>query len=207
MAEERKQADAIEPSAIEPWQVLDTRYSFRDRWLAVRSDTVRVPNGTVLAPYHTLEFPEWVCAIALTARREIVLVEEYRHGVRRASFELPCGAPEFEGEDVLAAMKRELQEETGFSAREWHALGSSTANTARQNNRVHSFLALDAERLSEQNLDPGEIIRAHVLPWEQFLADLDEGRLDIPGLHITALWQLRAFARKTGDPRLLALGL
>ena len=84
MAEERKAADAIEQGAIEPWQVLDTKYSFRDRWLAVRSDTVRVPNGTVLAPYHTLEFPEWVCAIALTAKREIVLVEEYRHGVKRA---------------------------------------------------------------------------------------------------------------------------
>ena len=78
MTDARKQA-----AAIEPWQVLDTKYSFRDRWLAVRSDTVRVPNGTVLSPYHTLEFPEWVCAIALTAGHEIVLVEEYRHGVGR----------------------------------------------------------------------------------------------------------------------------
>ena len=202
MTDARKQA-----AAIEPWQVLDTKYSYRDRWLAVRSDTVRVPNGTVLSPYHTLEFPEWVCAIALTARREIVLVEEYRHGVGRLSFELPSGAPDEEGEDVLSAMKRELREETGFGSREWHALGSSTANTARQNNRVHSFLALDAERLSDQNLDPGEIISAHVLPWEKFLADLDEGQLEIPGLHLTALWQLRCFARRTRDPRLLALGL
>lgn len=200
-------ASPKQAAAIEPWQVVDSKYSFRDRWLAVRSDTVRVPNGTVLSPYHTLEFPEWVCAIALTARLEIVLVEEYRHGVGRPSFELPSGAPDEEGEDVLSAMKRELQEETGFGSREWHALGSSTANTARQNNRVHSFLALDAERISDQNLDPGEIIRAHVVPWETFLADLDEGRLEIPGLHLTALWQLRCFARKAGDPRLVALGL
>lgn len=202
MTDARKQA-----AAIEPWQVLDTRYSFRDRWLAVRSDTVRVPNGTVLSPYHTLEFPEWVCAIALTDRNEIVLVEEYRHGVGRASFELPSGAPDHEGEDVLSAIKRELQEETGFASPEWHALGTSTANTARQNNSVHSFLALDAKRISQQMLDPGEMITAHLLPWEEFLADLDDKRLEIPGLHLTALWQLRCFARKTRDPRLLALGL
>ena len=64
-------ADAKKPAAaIEPWQVLDSKYSYRDRWLAVRSDTVRVPNGTILSPYHTIEFPEWVCAIALTPARD-----------------------------------------------------------------------------------------------------------------------------------------
>ena len=64
-------ADAKKPAAaIEPWQVLDSKYSYRDRWLAVRSDTVRVPNGTILSPYHTIEFPEWICAIALTPQRE-----------------------------------------------------------------------------------------------------------------------------------------
>lgn len=190
---------------IEPWQVLESKYSYRDRWLAVRSDTVRVPNGTILSPYHTIEFPEWVCAIALTPEDEILLVEEYRHGVGRPSFELPCGAPEDEREDVLAAMKRELLEETGYAAEEWHALGSSTANTARQNNRVHAFLACDAHKVAEQALDAGEIIRTHALPWRQFVDDLAEGRLEIPGLHLAALWQLRTFARRTRDPRLLAL--
>jgi ADP-ribose pyrophosphatase len=200
-------SDPKKPVVIEPWQVLESKYSYRDPWLAVRSDTVRVPNGTVLSPYHTIEFPEWVCAVALTPQQEILLIEEYRHGVKRLSFELPCGAPEDEGEDVLAAMKRELLEETGFAAQEWHALGSSTANTARQNNRVHAFLALDARRVSDQRLDPGEVIRAHLVPWPKFVADLAEGRLEIPGLQLAALWQLRTFAKKTGDPRLRALGL
>jgi ADP-ribose pyrophosphatase len=200
-------SDPKRPVVIEPWQVLESKYSYRDPWLAVRSDTVRVPNGTVLSPYHTIEFPEWVCAVALTPQQEILLIEEYRHGVKRLSFELPCGAPEDASEDVLAAMKRELQEETGFAAEEWHALGSSTANTARQNNRVHAFLALDARRVSDQKLDPGEVIRAHRVPWAKFVADLAEGRLEIPGLQLAALWQLRTFAKKTGDPRLRALGL
>lgn len=201
-------ADPKKPAAaIAPWQVLDSKYSYRDKWLAVRSDTVRVPNGTILSPYHTIEFPEWVCAIAITPEREIVLIEEYRHGVERFSMELPCGTPDEESEDVLAATKRELLEETGYAAEEWHALGSSTANTARQNNRVHAFLALDARKVADQALDPGEMIRTHLVPWHSFLADLAAGRLEIPGLHLAALWQLRVFAKQTGDARLLALGL
>ncbi len=201
-------ADAKKPAAaIEPWQVLDSKYSYRDRWLAVRSDTVRVPNGTILSPYHTIEFPEWVCAIALTPEREIVLIEEYRHGVERLSVELPCGTPDDESEDVLAATKRELLEETGYAAEEWHALGSSTANTARQNNRVHAFLALDARKVADQALDPGEVIRIHVVPWDKFVAELADGRLEIPGLHLAALWQLRVFAKQTRNPRLQALDL
>ncbi len=172
----------------------------------MRSDTVRLSNGTILSPYHTIEFPEWICAIALTPERHIVLIEEYRHGVGRSSFELPCGMPD-DGEDMLTATKRELREETGYASEEWHALGSSTANTARQNNRVHAFLALDARRVSDQALDAGEIIRPHVIPWQQFLDDLAEGRLEIPGLHLAALWQLRVFAKRTRDPRLQGLGL
>lgn len=206
MADDKKPAGAIAPS-IEPWQVLDTTYSYRDRWLTVRSDTVRVPNGTILAPYHTIEFPEWVCAIALTPAREIVLIEEYRHGIGRASIELPCGMSDDDGETVLAATQRELLEETGYAADEWHALGASTANTARQKNRVHAFLALDARKVAGQALDPGEMIHVRVLPWSRFMTDLAEGRLEIPGLHLGALWQLRTFARQTKDPRLLALDL
>ncbi|MBV8192828.1 MAG: NUDIX hydrolase [Alphaproteobacteria bacterium] len=194
-------------SAVEPWEVLDSRYSYRDRWLSVRSDTVRVPNGTILSPYHTIEFPEWVCAVTLTPDQEIVLIEEYRHGIGRNSFELPCGMPDEEGEDLLVATRRELLEETGYAADEWHVLGSATANTARQNNRVHAFLALDARKVADQALDAGEVIRTHVLAWQQFVDDLAEGRLEIPGMHLAALWQLRTFARKTRDPRLLALGL
>jgi ADP-ribose pyrophosphatase len=201
-------ADAKKPAtAIEPWQVLDSKISYHDRWLTVRSDTVRVPNGTILSPYHTIEFPEWVCAIALTPEREIVLIEEYRHGIERLSVELPCGTPDDDSEDVLDAMKRELLEETGYASQEWHLLGSSTANTARQNNRVHSFLALDARKVADQKLDPSEIIRTHVVPWDKFVADLADGRLEIPGLQLAALWQLKVFAKQTRDPRLQALDL
>ena len=55
--------------------------------------------------------------------------------------------------------------------------------------------------------DPGEMIRPHIIPWQKFVDDIADGRLEIPGLHLAALWQLKVFAKKTRDPRLQALDL
>ena len=83
---------------------------------------------------------------------------------------------------------------------------AAAANTARQNNRVHAFLALDARKVSDPSSTPARSCDAPAA-----LAEVRRrsrrGRLEIPGLHMAVLWQLRTFARKTRDPRLLALDL
>jgi len=126
-------------------------------------------------------------------------------GSGASRFELPCGAPDRDGEDVLAAMKRELLEETGYASEEWHSLGSSTANTGRQNNRVHSFLALARTRSLTRSSIPARS-SAPMSCLGAVPRGAGRGKLEIPGLHVAALWQLRTFAKKTRDPRLLGAG-
>lgn len=191
-------------TTVAPWQVLESKYNYRDRWLALRSDTVRLPNGRVLDPYHVIEQPDWVTAVALTHDGKIVLVEEYRHGARQAVIELPSGIHDKPGEP-LDAMKRELKEETGFASDEWHPIGSFFANAPRLNNRVHCFVALDARKIAEPALDDSEIIVSHEVPFAAFLDDLREGRRTFHGFQVGALWLLHAHARRSGDPRLAAL--
>eukprot|EP01034_Spumella_vulgaris_P008642 gene8642-11000_t len=114
-------------TTVPPWKVLDSKYSYRDRWLTLRSDTVELPNGRVLAPFHVIEQPDWSTAIALTHDGNVVLVEEYRHGAAQTVVELPSGIIEGPGTPI-EHMKRELLEETGFASDEWHPLGSFFAN-------------------------------------------------------------------------------
>jgi 8-oxo-dGTP pyrophosphatase MutT (NUDIX family) len=191
-------------ATIAPWQVLESTYNYRDRWLALRSDTVRLPNGRVLDPYHVIEQPDWVTAVALTRNGGIVLVEEYRHGARQAVIELPSGIHD-KPEEPLAAMQRELKEETGFASDEWCPLGSFFANAPRLNNRVHCFLALDAQKVAEPTLDDSEIILTHEVPFAAFLAELSDGRRTFHGFQVGAMWLLHTHARRSGDPRLAAL--
>jgi hypothetical protein len=193
-------SDGKKPAArVGPWQVLESKYSYGDRWLAVRSDTVRVPNGTILSPYHTIVFPECICAIALTPEREILLVEN-RHGVGRPP--RAAARPEHDGEVTPRRETRALE----VAAHEC-ACWPVDRQHCPPGTIASSFLALDARKVADQKLDAGEVIEVHAVAWETFLADLAEGRLEIPGLHLAALWQLSTFARKTRDPRLRALGL
>ena len=56
------------------------------------------------------------------------------------------------------AAKRELQEETGYTSTEWKLLGSVDANPAFMTNHCETYLALDAIKTHQQNLDPFEEI-------------------------------------------------
>ena len=196
MAEDRK--------TVAPWKVLDSKYNYRDRWLALRSDTVELPNGRVLTPFHVIEQPDWVTVLAITHDGNIVLVEEYRHGARQTMVELPSGIHDGPGEPI-DQIKRELLEETGFASDDWHPLGSFFANAPRLNNRVHCFLALDARKAAEPRLDDGEVILTHEVSLPRFIEELRDGRRTLHGFQGSALWLLDVYARRTRDKRLAAL--
>ena len=193
-----------EGKAVAPWKVLESKYPYRDRWLALRSDTVELPNGRVLSPFHVIEQPDWVTAIALTHDGNIVLVEEYRHGARQTVVELPSGIHDKQ-EEPIAAMQRELREETGFAADDWQPLGSFFANAPRLDNTVHCFVALDARKVAEPHLDDGEVIVTHEVPLARFLEEVRDGRRVMHGFQGGAMWLLHAYAKRTRDPRLAAL--
>jgi ADP-ribose pyrophosphatase len=199
MAEGRRQS----PRA---WTVLESRYSFVDPWIRLRSDTLLLPNGHVEARCHILEYPDWADVIALTADLNIVLVDQYRHSVGQVRTEFPAGVVD-DREEPLAAIKRELLEETGYTSANWHPIGTAPVNPARQTNRIHSFLALDARKVAGQNLDEGEAIRAYEMPWSRFVAQVEAGGIELPALQLAGLYLLQTYARGSADPRLAALRL
>ena len=90
--------------------------------------------------------------IALTADLNIVLVDQYRHSVGSVRTEFPAGTVD-DGEEPLAAIQRELLEETGYASDEWHLLGTAPVYPPLQTNRIYSFLALNARRIGGQTLD------------------------------------------------------
>jgi len=185
-------------------KVLESKYAFADRWLRLRSDSVLLPGGRLPAPCTVFEYPDWVDVIALTGDRNVVLVDQYRHAVGQIRTEFPAGMVD-EAEEPIVAIKRELLEETGYISQEWHLLGSAAVNPAWQTNRIHCFLALDAQKVAEQDLDEGEAIRTHELPLPELVEQVEAGSLELPALQLASLYLLQSYLRRSTDRRLASL--
>jgi len=192
---------------IEPWQLLDSTYAFRDRWLSVRSDTVRLPGGQTLSPYHVVEVADWVNVVAISEAGNVILVEQYRHAVKRTLLEIPAGHVDPE-EDREAAARRELREETGYGGGTWHVLGALHPVASRFANQVHSYLALGVRKIGEPKQEESENLHIHEMPWPEFVSGLQSGKLRLfEANQMSSVFLLHLYATASSDPVISQLRL
>jgi ADP-ribose pyrophosphatase len=145
------------------WRRRSSTYLIDSPHLRLRSDEVELPDGTIIENYYVRESLGFVMIVALTKAHEVVLVRQYRYGVDDVIVELPAGSID-PGEDPLDCAKRELREEAGYTAKRWEPLLTVAAEPVRSNSRVHAFIAFDAERTHDQELDPTETIEPYTAP-------------------------------------------
>jgi len=161
------------------WRTTRSESVLKDRWINVRADHCVTPAGIEISPYYVLSYPEWVHVVAITDADDLVLVRQYRHAAGTLTLELPGGALDPSETDPEQTARRELQEETGFTAPHWERITSLHPNPATHTNRVHFYLALNAVRTGGQALDPGEDgLTVELLPMQVVLDGLFSGLLD-----------------------------
>lgn len=174
------------------WRVLDSRYPFGDRWLTLRTDRCETGQGTVVETYHVLELPDWVNVIAITKEEQIVLVREYRHGIGKVMLGLPSGTMDETDSSPQIAASRELAEETGYAGGEWFLTSSVPASSARQDNIVHSFLAIGVEYCTTPKLDATEDIEVVTMALSSFLESVAKNEIELTSSHRGAIFSLLA---------------
>ncbi|SHG79363.1 ADP-ribose pyrophosphatase [Jatrophihabitans endophyticus] len=125
---------------LDDYELLSSEVLFRGRVLTVRLDDVRMSDGTT-ARRELVEHPGAVAVVALDEENRVVLVNQYRHPVRARLDELPAGLLDVAGEPALAAAQRELVEEAGLAARDWHVLLDLQTSPGMTNEAVRVFLA------------------------------------------------------------------
>jgi ADP-ribose pyrophosphatase len=148
------------------WKVVGSEPGPDLRIFKVRYDRVKNPRNQKEFRAVVLETTDWVNIVALTPRKRIVAVRQFRFGIGGLSVEIPAGLIE-PGESPLQAAQRELEEETGYTASQWKSLGWSYANPAFLNNRAHHWLALDARQTGAPHPEDGEDVEHFELSPDQ----------------------------------------
>ncbi len=160
----------------------------------------RESEGGKRGKFYLLEAPDWVTVLPLTrddkGRSCFLLVEQYRHGSGKGTFEFPAGTVD-PGENPHETARRELREETGYTADGLKTIGVLSPNPAFMSNHTHTFLAEGLRPAGDQRLDIHESIRVHLVPVEEVQKKMGTGSYD-NAIMVAALALYDRYARTDG---------
>lgn len=181
------------------WKVLGSEYLFRQPWLTVRRDHVKLPSGVEMPDYYVLEYPEWVNIIATTPDGLMLLVRQYRHGLQWTGYELCAGVVD-QGETPIEAARRELLEETGYAGGQWSELTVLSPNPTSCSNLCHCFIAEGVTQVAPPSQEATEDITSHLFSPGEVL-ELLRSDMIRQALMSAALWKYfyLGYDRKIGN--------
>ncbi|MBQ8699800.1 MAG: NUDIX hydrolase [Schwartzia sp.] len=163
---------------------LSSESVFDGKLLHVRRDTVLLPNG-----HETTR--EWVAhpgasaVLPVTEDGNVVLVRQYRYPVERVTLEIPAGKLDVPGEDPLECAKRELKEETGYTAERYTKLFSLATTVGFSNEWIHIYLAKGLAA-GEDCPDEDEFIHVVRMPLAEAIEKVYDNTI-VDGKTVTAL--------------------
>ena len=150
-------------------------------------ENVTLPNGVTI-DLDIIRHPGASAIVPAFHNKTVLLIRQYRHAIGDFIWEVPAGTLN-PNERPLECAKRELIEETGFSANMWQKLGEITPLPAYSDERIHIFLAADLVP-AKQNLDKDEMIDVHEFELDSAIEMIYRGEIQ-DGKTISALFMAR----------------
>ena len=153
--------------------ILESKTIFSGRIVTLKLEKVRLPDNS-LADYEMVYHRGGTAIVAINENNEVCLLKHYRPAVQDWVWEIPAGMLEKDDASTLARAQTELQEETGFRAAKWQALGFVQSSPGVFTEKVHLFVASGLTP-GEQQLEQGEVLEVHWVKIQDAIADIYKG--------------------------------
>ena len=170
-------------------RLVNSREIYEGRIISVRSDDIELEDGNVVRR-DVVDHPGAVVIVPVDREGRVLWVSQYRYAAGTTLLELPAGTLE-EGEEPLECARREIQEETGFSASDWTAMGGFFSAPGFTSEYLYAFAATG---LAEAEAHPDEDEDIDVVPLSEAeaLAKIDAGEVeDAKSIAAFFLWLRR----------------
>lgn len=147
---------------------ISSKELLKGHFLHAFSDTVRLPDGSTATREYVVH-PGAVMIVAMLDDGRLVLERQFRFPMRRVMIEFPAGKLDV-GEDPWVCARRELLEETGFTARQWAYAGVLHPVISYSTEFIDIWFARGLTA-GERKLDEGEFLEvfsatpAQLLDW------------------------------------------
>jgi ADP-ribose pyrophosphatase len=177
------------------WTISETVQIADCKVFSVHRNMASPPGEDVSHDFYVLRAHNWVNVIPITADGQVVLIEQYRHGVDAVTLEIPGGMIERDEASSMTAAIRELSEETGYAAEEMIFIGRTQPNPALQDNYCDTYLAKNAKQVQAPQFDGNEDIELKVVPYETVPKLIESGAIThalvIVAFHYLSLYEKR----------------
>ncbi len=148
---------------------------FEGRIIKVKVDKVEMPDGST-STRELVEHPGGVGIVALTGNDEIILVKQYRKPLNKVIYEIPAGKLD-PGEHHRTCGIRELEEETGLSAKVFDYMGFIYPSPGFTDEVTHVYLAKELTQ-GETHPDDDEFLDVEKVPFERALKMVIDGEIN-----------------------------
>lgn len=176
--------------APEPARQLESIASLQARKLRFEVNRVALPMG-LEASFGVIRHPGASLAVPVLDDGRLVMLRQYRFAVATRLLEFPAGTLD-PGETPLSTMRRELQEEAGYSAERWDPLGTLLPCPGYSDEVIHLFLARQLTALTDQPAgDDDEDLEVVLLQPAELEAALASGDEYLDGKSVSAWLRAR----------------
>lgn len=142
-------------------QTIESNTVFSSKVFEIHTDKAKTANGDIQS--RDVIIHGGGVTIAAENGENILFVRQFRYGAQDILLELPAGKLNYKNEDVLSAAKRELEEETGYTAEKWTSLGFVYSNPAICSEKIYLFFAQNLTK-GKPHPDEGEFVEHLEIP-------------------------------------------